>query len=52
MVIDYTDIDKSATGPSKNLVMIDHATKYVITKPNKDGSAETAAKILLEELIC
>jgi len=32
--------------------MIDHATKFVIAKPTKDGSAETAARLLFEELIC
>ena len=50
--IDYTDMAKSTEGYSKLLVMIDHATKFVIAKPTKDGSAETAAKLLFEELIC
>ena len=50
--IDYTDMAKSSEGPSKILVLIDHATKYVIAKPTIDGSAETAAKVLFEELIC
>ena len=44
---------KSNEGYSKILVIIDHATKFVIAKPTVDGSAETAARILLfEELIC
>jgi len=52
--IDYTDIAKTQAknGYCKILVMIDHATKYVIAKATKDGSAETAARILFEELIC
>ena len=50
--IDYTDMAKSNEGYSKILVMIDHATKFVIAKPTMDGSAETAAKILFEDLIC
>ncbi len=50
--IDYTYMAKSAEGYSNILVMIDHATKDVIAKPTKDGSAETAARILFEELIC
>jgi len=50
--IDYTDMAKSSEGPSKIIVIIDHATKYVIAKPTNDGSAETAAKVLFEELIC
>jgi len=50
--IDYTDMARSEDGYSKILVMIDHATKFVIAKATKDGSAETAAKIVFEELIC
>ena len=50
--IDYTDMAKSNDGYSKIIVIIDHATKYVIAKPTKDASAETAAKIIFEELIC
>ena len=50
--IDYTDMTKSKDGYSKILVMIDHATKFVIAKATRDGSAETAAKIVFEELIC
>ena len=50
--IDYTDMTLSQEGYSKILVIIDHATKFVIAKATKDGSAETAAKILFEELIC
>ena len=50
--IDYTDMTLSRDGYSKILVMIDHATKFVIAKATKDGSAETAARILFEELIC
>ena len=34
--IDYTDMAKSTEGYSKLLVMIDHATKFVIAKPTKD----------------
>ena len=37
---------KAKEGNSKILVMIDHAMKFVIAKGTKDGSAETAAKIL------
>ena len=44
--IDYTDMAKSKDGCSKILAMIDHATKFVIAKATKDGSAETAAKKL------
>ena len=43
---------KAKDGNSKIFVMIDHAMKFVIAKGMKDGSAETAAKILFEELIC
>lgn len=50
--IDFTDMTLSSDGYSKILVMIDHATKFVIAKATKDGSAETAARILFEELIC
>ena len=50
--IDYTEIGRSEEGPSQILVMIDHATKYVIAKATKDGSAETAARVLFEDLIC
>jgi len=50
--IDYTEMGKSKSGYSQILVLIDHATKYVIAKPTKDGSAETAANILFEEVIC
>ena len=50
--IDYTDMAKSQEGYSKIVVIIDHATKYVIAKATRDASAETAAKVLFEELIC
>ena len=50
--IDYTDMTLSKDGYSKILVMIDHATKFVVAKATKDGSAETAARIIFEELIC
>jgi len=50
--IDYTDIGRSKEGPNQILVLIDHATKYVIAKATDNGSAETAAKVLFEDLIC
>jgi len=50
--IDFTDMAKSTEGYTKMIVLIDHATKYVIAKPTMDGSAETAAKVLFEDLIC
>jgi len=50
--IDFTDMTLSKEGYSKILAMIDHATKFVIAKATKDGSAETAARILFEDLIC
>ena len=50
--IDFTDMAKTPEGYSKLLVMIDHATKFVIARPTKDGSAQTAAKGLFEDLIC
>jgi len=50
--IDYTDMTRAKDGNTKILVMIDHATKFVIAKATKDGSAETAARIVFEELIC
>ena len=50
--IDFTEIGRSKAGYTQILVLIDHATKFVIAKPTKDGSAETAATILFEELIC
>ena len=50
--IDFTDMTKVKDGNSKILVMIDHATEFVIAKATKDGSAETAEKIPFEELIC
>ena len=43
---------KAKDGNSKILVMIDHDMKFVIVKATKDGSTETAVKILFEELIC
>ena len=43
---------KTPEGYSKILVMIDHATKFVIAKPTKDASAKSAADIMFEELIC
>ena len=49
--IDFTDMTKVKDGNSKILAMINHATKFVIVKATKDGSTETAAKILFEELI-
>ena len=50
--IDFTDMTKVKDGNSKILVMIGHATKFIIAKATKDGSAETAEKIPFEELIC
>jgi len=50
--IDFTDMAKSKDGYSKIIVLIDHATKYVIAKPTKDATGETAAKVLFEDLIC
>ena len=50
--IDYTDMCMSKEGYSKLLVLIDHATKFVVAKATVDGSANTAAKILFEDLIC
>ena len=50
--IDFTDMTKEKDGNSKILVMIDHAMKFVIAKETKDGSTETGAMILFEELIC
>ena len=43
---------KAKDGNSKLLVMIDHTMKFVIVKETLDGSTETGAKILFEELIC
>ena len=50
--VDYTEMAKTPEGYNQILVLIDHATKFVIAKATKDGSAKTAARIIFEELIC
>jgi hypothetical protein len=50
--IDKMDMTRAKDGNTKIVVMIDHGTKFVIAKATKDGSAETAARIVFEELIC
>jgi len=45
--IDYTDMTKSKEGYSKMLVMIDHATKFVIAKATKDGFGQNSGQSIV-----
>ena len=49
--INFTDMTKAKDGNLKILAIIDHAMKFVFSKTTNNGLAETAAKILFEELI-
>ena len=45
--IDYTDMGKSTEGYSKILVMIDHATKFVIAKTNQRWICRNCSQVAI-----